>query len=211
MAIADIVKEIDAYVLSLRHARELHATATSHAGHKEADDRKKTLKAKKNAPVPTSKPRIPENKSRVSRPATLRKILNDSVESVARVHGSVVRQPAKSAQTVIAPADLPTQQNARQENVSSIATTSSIQSVRGKNRKPSFGTQAHHVKPAVALAGSTNSRIVVVSAQEVQRERDQAAQSQVRRPRVPSVGQTGRRAFEALFRDETEPSKPSDH
>jgi hypothetical protein len=124
--------------------------------------------------------------------------------------GSVARQAPESEQPVIAPAVLPPQQNGNQEVLSSVATNAPIKSVRSTYVKAAFGTQARHVKPAVALAGSTNSKIVVVSAQEVQRERDQAAQSQVRRPRLPSVGQTGRRAFEALFRDETEPSKASD-
>jgi hypothetical protein len=210
MAIADIIRQIDAYVLSLRHARELLVPPTPEAGHKEADDRNRKLNATKRAPARSSKPRIPENKSRVSRPATLRKILNEPVESIPRMDGSVARQAAKSEQPVIAPAVLPPQQNGNQEVLSSLATNAPIKSVRSTYVKAAFGTQARHVKPAVALAGSTNSKIVVVSAQEVQRERDQAAQSQVRRPRLPSVGQTGRRAFEALFRDETEPSKASD-
>src|SRR5436309_9071642 len=106
MAIADIVKEIDAYVLSLRHARELLAASMSPAGHKEADDRNKTLKAKKRAPAPSTKPRSPENKPRVSRPATLRNILKEPVESVPRMHGSVPRPAANSGQPVIAPAVL---------------------------------------------------------------------------------------------------------
>jgi len=210
MAIADIIKEIDAYVLSLRHARELLAPQTPEAGHKESDDRNRKLNAKKRAPALSSKPRIPENKSRVSHPPTLRSILDKPVESVPRMHESLARQAAKSGQPVIAPADLAPPQNGHQEVLSSVATNASIKPVRSTHVKPALGTRANHVKPAVALAGSMNSRIVVVSAQEVQRERDQAAQSQVRRPRVPSVGQTGRRAFEALFRDENEPLKASD-
>ena len=203
MAIADIIKEIDAYVLSLRHAREL-LLPTSESGHKEK------LNLKKRAPAPSGKPPMLENESRISRPATVRKILKERVEPVPVIHRSVSRHDAKTGQPEIAPADLPQAQNAPQETLSSIETNSSVRSVRGSIRKPAFGRQANHVKPAIALAGSMDSRIVVVSAQEAQRERDQAAQSQVRRPRVPAVGRTGRLAFEALFRDETDPSKAPD-
>jgi hypothetical protein len=54
-----------------------------------------------------------------------------------------------------------------------------------------------------------SSKVVVVSAEQVQREREQAAHPTIRRPRTPSSGLSGRLAFEALFKDETDPSKAS--
>jgi hypothetical protein len=62
-------------------------------------------------------------------------------------------------------------------------------------------------KPAIALAGLVHSKIVVVSAEQAQREWERAAQSEVRRPRVPATGLTGKRAFEALFNDGNDTSK----
>jgi len=55
-------------------------------------------------------------------------------------------------------------------------------------------------KPAIALAGPAGARIVVVSAEQVRREREKAAQAKVERPRVLGTGLTGRLAFEALFK-----------
>lgn len=46
-----------------------------------------------------------------------------------------------------------------------------------------------------------SSRVLVVPAEDVKRERDRAAHSEVRRPRVPATGLTGRLAFEALFKN----------
>jgi hypothetical protein len=65
------------------------------------------------------------------------------------------------------------------------------------------------IQPAIALAGPTNARIVVVSADQVQRERAQTAQPAIRKPRIAVSGLSGRRAFEALFADATDPSKGS--
>jgi hypothetical protein len=62
-------------------------------------------------------------------------------------------------------------------------------------------------KPAIALGGPVHSRIVVVSAEQAQRELERAAQSEVRRPRVPATGLTGKLAFEALFNDGGDTSK----
>jgi hypothetical protein len=64
-------------------------------------------------------------------------------------------------------------------------------------------------KPAIALAGPTNARIVVVSADQVQRERAQAAQPVERRPRKAASGLSGKLAFEALFTDPIDPSNGS--
>jgi hypothetical protein len=62
-------------------------------------------------------------------------------------------------------------------------------------------TNPEKIKPASALAGPVYSRVVVVSAEEVKRERDRAVHSEVRRHRLPATGLSGRLAFEALFKD----------
>jgi hypothetical protein len=66
--------------------------------------------------------------------------------------------------------------------------------------KPASGDKPVAIKPAIALAGPTNAKIVVVSAEQVQREREQASHPAVPRPRLPSNGRTGKLAFEALFK-----------
>jgi hypothetical protein len=62
-------------------------------------------------------------------------------------------------------------------------------------------TKSEKIKPATALASATSSKVVVVSAEELKRERELAANADVRRPRLPAAGLRGRPAFEALFRD----------
>ena len=62
-------------------------------------------------------------------------------------------------------------------------------------------TKPEKIKPATALTGPMPPRVVVVSAEEVKRERDRAAHSEVRRHRMPATGLSGRLAFEALFKD----------
>jgi hypothetical protein len=54
-----------------------------------------------------------------------------------------------------------------------------------------------------------NTKIKVVSAEQVKREREQAARPQIRPQRTPVAGLSGRPAFEALFKDEADPSKTS--
>jgi hypothetical protein len=80
------------------------------------------------------------------------------------------------------------------------ALNTSIRSVRLRTSKSKAGTTPDAAKPAIALAGPAGAKIVVVPAEQVRRERERAAQPEVRRPRVPSSGLTGRLAFEALFK-----------
>jgi hypothetical protein len=72
--------------------------------------------------------------------------------------------------------------------------------MRHRTPKSNPGTKPDGPKPAIALASPAGAKIVVVPAEQVRRERDQAAQPEVRRPRVPASGRTGRLAFEALFK-----------
>jgi hypothetical protein len=86
----------------------------------------------------------------------------------------------------------------------------SFKSVRHRIAKPALGNGPDALKPAIALAGPMNAKIVVVSAEQVQRERAQTAHPAIRRPRPPASGPSGRRAFEALFGDQTDPARASE-
>ena len=72
--------------------------------------------------------------------------------------------------------------------------------MRDRSPKSTAGTKPDAAKPAIALAGPRGAKIVVVPAEQVRREREQAAQPKVQRPRVLGAGLTGRLAFEALFK-----------
>ena len=81
----------------------------------------------------------------------------------------------------------------------------SVESAHHPIAKSALGAKPEAPKPAIALAGPMSSKIVVVSPEQVQRERE-AARPVVRPPRLPGTGLTGRQAFEALFKDEAAPS-----
>jgi hypothetical protein len=71
--------------------------------------------------------------------------------------------------------------------------------MRPRTPKPAAPTP-DPAKAAIALAGPVNSKIVVVPAEQVRRERERVAHPQVRQPRAPAFGLTGKLAFEALFK-----------
>jgi hypothetical protein len=130
------------------------------------------------------------------------------LDSVSRIRGSVVPQAAVPQQMPVAVTAQKPQQDVRIERLpASDQQMSSTRTVGQPVTKRPFGTILEKSKPAIALAGPVHSRIVVVSAEQAQRERERAAQSEVRRPRPPGTGLTGKLAFEALFNDGNDASK----
>jgi hypothetical protein len=81
--------------------------------------------------------------------------------------------------------------------------------MRHRTAKPALSTKPEAIKPAIALAGPLNTKIVVVSAEQVQREREQTAHPVALRRRTPPAGLSGRMAFEALFANQTDRPKTS--
>ena len=59
------------------------------------------------------------------------------------------------------------------------------------------------IKPAIATAGHMNTRVVVISVEQLRREQEQTSRSAIQRPHLPAAGLSGRLAFAALFKDET--------
>jgi hypothetical protein len=80
----------------------------------------------------------------------------------------------------------------------------SVRATHCQTAKPALGSTPDALKPAIALAGSPNTKIVVVSAEQVKRERGQVAPRAPLRPRPPASGLSGRLAFAVLFNDEIE-------
>ncbi|HEY3705800.1 MAG TPA: hypothetical protein VGL22_12100 [Terracidiphilus sp.] len=74
--------------------------------------------------------------------------------------------------------------------------------VRQNVTSRALGAKPHAPKAAVALGGATGPKIVVVSAEQAEREREKAAHPVVRRPRPAGSGLTGKLAFDALFRND---------
>ncbi len=203
MTIAAIVNEIEAYLLCLRHARDLLLAPMT-----EARRRKRVVRASKTGRPLSSRPRIRENKARFDGMVAPTTTPKQRLDSVSRVRGSVARQAAVPQQMSVAVTAQKPQQDVGIERLpASDQQMSSTRTVRRPVTKRAFGTILENSKPAIALAGLVHSKIVVVSAEQAQRDRERAAQSEVRRPRPPATSLTGKLAFEALFNEGNDTSK----
>lgn len=223
MSIAEIINEIDAYLFSLRHARNLLSAPIMELPRKKAPRRKRKVKMGKTAAAATSKPRAQTTTSRSGGQASERKTLKERprVDSAPRVRSSVPRQTAKiekleqrpqiEAIKPTPPSAIAPQEASRTEIPSSPNHVRVPRPVHRSAAKPRVRPKVEVAKPAIALAGSMNSKIVVVSAEQARQERNRAvAPPEVRRPRLPSTGLSGKLAFEALFKDAIDPSKSSE-
>lgn len=208
MSIAEIINEIDVYLARLRNARDLLKAPVKEVRRKSEPRRKRSIRAKKTDRSVSSKPRVRENESRLDRMVPPVTPSRQRVDSLSRVRGSVAPKAAASEPPVVVPVQK--QQDIRIERLP--APNRQIRSTRTERRpvtKRASGATLEYPKPAIALAGPAHSKIVVVSAEQAQREREQAAQSSVRRPRAPRTGLTGKAAFEALFDDDSDTSETS--
>ena len=190
MPIAEIIAEIDTYLARLRQARELLS------GHR-AKSSPKRVPPSNGRPYSSSRRRGDEQKSRSEQAvAPLKRAMKRVDVSVPVPSAPVPAAEKKHASSSNHP---PIAQPERA--VPSRWRSSTVRSVSHRTPKAVLGTKLDAIKPAIALAGSVGTKIVVVSAEQMRREREQAVPSEVRRPRKVTSGLSGRRAFEALFPD----------
>jgi len=207
--IAEIIFEIDAYLTRLRQARELLSGGRKEPSPNKAHRRKEKILARQTSPV------IPNrSRSEKGKPPSPHRVTHLK-KTRAQVDGS-------SPLPIPAPLDF---SHAEQQPIASVEPTrepsvvvtrfpakrglNSIRSERHRPAKPAAATKPYAIKPAIALAGPIHTKVVVVSAEQARQQREQASPPAVQRPRIPSSGLSGRRAFEALFKNEPEPSKTS--
>jgi len=209
MPIAEIINEIDAYLSRLRQARELLSDPRTKAPQKSVLRRKSRVMVRRSGPASPIRRRAGENKPPSRHPAahlkTVRKRVDTSLQdssAVAHVLSHSERsnftEPKRTIEESVAITRLPPRRR-----------ISSIRSVLYQMGNPSSGNKPVAIKPAIALAGPMNSKVVVVSAEQAQKEREQGALPAIPRPRRSASGLSGRLAFEALFEDGTKPSKTS--
>jgi hypothetical protein len=207
----EIINHIDAYLSSLRLAREI--LSKSLAGPRVKGVVKKMKKAKKEGPVVSTKSRI-RTTSRTKVPPAPRTVAKTLVASVA---ASIPSSPAPQVEAL---APLPT---ATSTTVSESLPLPNVERGRLAYRRPRSGIRSSHTrslraseptsraslestKPAIALAGPVNSKIVVVSAEQARRDRERAASPEIQPRSIRGSGLTGRLAFESLFRDTSDRS-----
>ena len=202
MAIADIVQEIDAYIARLRQARDLLAASLTGELRARESYTTKQIASEETAPTLSGKRRSADARSRSKAAERKVEAAERPSDSGSEQLSPVAPQAVEDQQPLIAPtAPVPVETPERAKLASPGRRTSSrgVRAVSKANREP--------VKPTNALSSSMASKIVAVSAAELQRERERAAQSVAVRPKVSWTGQTGRLAFEALFKNEPDNSQ----
>jgi hypothetical protein len=204
MAIADIVQEIDAYIARLRQARDLLAASLTGELRARESYTTKQIASEETAPTLSGKRRSADARSRSKAAERKVEAAERPSDSGSEQLSPVAPQAVEDQQPLIAPtapAPVPVETPERAKLATPRRRTSSwgVRAVSKANREP--------VKPTNALSSSMASKIVAVSAAELQRERERAAQSVAVRPKVSWTGQTGRLAFEALFKNEPDNSQ----
>jgi hypothetical protein len=200
MLITEIINEIDAYLSRLRQAKELLLDQRTAAPQRRVPRRKRNVTPGQSDPASSRRRLAGKSKSRSNHPVPHVKRGTERVEISAQVPSSVTHHASHLEQRAIAQPERVVPHNVVVKRFPSKGPNTSIRFVRHRTPKSNAGAKPDAAKPAIALAGPASARIVVVPAEQVRREREQAAQPEVRRPRVPASGLTGRLAFEALFK-----------
>jgi hypothetical protein len=204
MPVADIIGEIDAYLSRLSQARELLSERTTEESPKQVARRETKVAVRKPEPASSSSQRTNKNKSRSNRPVA-------HLEEVRMRGGVNVQVPhtesngvSQSEQPAISESERAIPQNIVITRLPASRRISSIRAAHRRTGKLALGSKPDPLKPAIALAGPTNSKIVVISAEQMKREREQVAPQPVLRPHPPTSGLSGKLAFAALFKDKNE-------
>jgi hypothetical protein len=209
MPIAEIINEVDAYLSRLRQARELLLDGSTEPPQKTVRRRKRGVMVRWSRPASSIRRRADEKKSPSNHPVAHLKPVRKRVDPSSEATSAVAEHLSHSEQTKISEPKRTVEESVPITRLPASRQISPIRSVKHRFAKPSSGSKPGPIKPAIALAGPMNTKIVVVSAEQAQKEREQAARPPIPRPRRSASGLSGRLAFEALFEDGTKPSNPS--
>ena len=208
MRLAKILNKIDTYLLRLRQARDLLAASTITEQRSRARSRRTAISAPKSVRATGSVQPLPEKK----RPAgiTTRKP-KPAAENLHGSHNrvSVTVEAAERNEPVF---------SALEPAFDQVEGARPLQKENGRatpqRRRPvQQGKAAAKLEPSPKPATASNRPVptgwIVVSAEEAKRQRQPDARPAQLHSHTPSRGLTGRRAFEALFRDTSESSSNS--
>jgi hypothetical protein len=127
------------------------------------------------------------------------------VEPMRQVPTVLAKHASSSEQAAAAKPEAMKQMNFPITKLPATRRLSPIKSTRHQAVNLAGGKKPDAIKPAIALAGHMNTKVVVISVEQLQRERERAAHSALQRPRLPAAGLSGSLAFAALFKDVTAP------
>lgn len=195
MPISDIVEEIDAYLSRLRKAREVLVDGATEAQQGNTNLRKRKALRARIKPASLTRSRVDENQFQSDSSLRAPKLKTD--RSNPAFPGDLASDVPKPEQRMPLPSELSIQQKSLTiKRVPAKRRLDAVGSTRHRRAKP-----ADTMKPAISLAGPVKSKIVVVTAEQVQREREQTARPPALRHRLPAQGLSGKLAFEALFKE----------
>jgi hypothetical protein len=205
MPILDIIDQIDAYLSSLRLARDL--LSKSLAGPQGKGVVRK--KAKTDPIVPTkSRVRTASRAKVQSAPrAGAKRVAVANIPSFpAPQVEALAPLPAVTLKTAPERLPLPNVGRGRLRYGGPRRSTKPSHARNLRASEPRSRASFESAKPAIALAGPVNSKIVVVSAEQARQDRERTAPSENRPRSIRGSGLTGRLAFEALFQDKRDRS-----
>jgi hypothetical protein len=208
MSIAAVIHEIDAYLLVLRRARSVLTAPFSEARPARPAKRKKVVRDRKKPNLPTTE-KIPNRKLRSSQSVTESNL--EGPGPSPSVPSSLTHQPSDTKPPLRPTTEAVPAVVEGGDGLRPASTTPSKKRVNSTGARSAISRKLRvpSTKPAIALAGPMNAKIVVVSAAQAQREREEATRPSPQKTRVPTSGLSGRRAFEALFADLSDPPKNS--
>lgn len=205
MSIAEIINEVDSYLSLLRTARDLLSAPLEEAWLERPPRRQVGTDRGRKRSLPNEKTPLRKLKSRSTDHESGRKATRRRFRSVVRLPVAV---HAKGFVKEEAPFSAAAHFPPRDADESALLTSGSTAPIQGVRRaKEMIRRELSATKPAIALAGGLKGRVIVVPAEQVRRQREEAARPAVLRPRLPAYG--GRLAFEALFKDEADSPTPS--
>jgi hypothetical protein len=203
--LAEIINEIDVYLLRLRQARDLLAASTMTEQRSRARSRQTAVSARNGVRATRNVQPLPEKKlpagitTRTPKPAA-----ENLCGSHNRVFGTAEsaerNEPALSAPEPALP-QVEGTLSLQKENTR--ATPQRRRPVRQERAPVKIETS---LRPATASNKPIPNGWIVVSAEEAKRQREPEAHLAQLRSATPSRGLTGRKAFEALFGDTAESS-----
>jgi hypothetical protein len=208
VSLSEIINEIDAYLLSLRQARDLLTASTPTERRSRSHNRQAALSARTRVRATRNTQPLPEKTLPAGIPTRKPKPVVENLRGWQN-RVSVRVEPAEKnelAHSAPEPAlhQVDGAQSLQKENRR--ATPQRRRPVRQEKApaKPEFS-----LKPATALSRPVPTGWIAVSAEEAKRQREPEAHRAPLRSGMPSRGSTGKRAFEALFGDVSESPRTS--
>jgi hypothetical protein len=206
--LAEIIHEIDEYLLRLQQARDLLATTTTAERRSPARSRQPTIIARKRVRATTRNARPLAEKKLPAKVTTRRPkpaAENDSGSHIGISVTAEVKAAERNEPSLSAPERVPRKVEGAPspQRKGAQFTPQSRRTVRREKAPAKLETAP---KPTTAFGKPVSTGWIVVSAEEAKRQREPQAHLARARPTSPTRGLTGRRAFEALFGDPSESS-----